>query len=226
VSTHYRVGKNGRIKSNTWVFPPPTIYGRRINLFSMLGKWLKMRMQTITRDGRWSAKRKPVGLISLLGCLGTTTLLGATAPSAIADPGEIRPGCGTYCQSAGQYGAAGAPPPSPVTILSTGTITVEPDGYVPVTLKCNAQVQCQGALMLELSGWSNPQGMSWVTGRSDLVVNAGATQTIGVPLPAAAIAFLRSNGPTLLHVTADAGPTNPSTGYQLAGAHLTLAAPG
>jgi hypothetical protein len=147
------------------------------------------------------------------------------ATKAVADPGETRPGCGTYCQSAGQYGAAGQPPPSPVTILSTGTVTVEPDGYVPVTLKCNAKVQCQGALLLKLSGWSNPQGMSWVTGRSDLVVNAGATQTIGVAVPAAAIAYVRSHGPTPLNVTADANPTYPASGCQLTHAELMLAAP-
>jgi len=93
-------------------------------------------------------------------------------------------------------------------------------------LKCNVQVQCQGALLLGLSGWSNPQGLSSVTARSDLVVNAGATQTIGVAMPAGALAFLRSQGPTPLTVTADANPTYPVSGCQLAFAHLTLAAPG
>jgi hypothetical protein len=198
VSTHYRVGKNGRIKSNTRVFPPPTIYGRRINLFSMLGKWLKMRKQTITRDGRWSAKRKPVGLISLLGCLGTTTLLGATAPSATADPSSgDRLGCSTYCQTAGGYGSAVGPQPPPaVTLENTGTAIADADGYVPVTLKCHRTVQCLGVIRIFANGAGG--------GHSDLLVNAGATRTIAVPLDAATIAYLRSHGPTPFGVQIDA----------------------
>ena len=50
-------------------------------------------------------------------------------------------------------------PPSPVTILSSGTVTADADGYVPVTLKCNATVQCMALSCLYLRGWSNrPQG--------------------------------------------------------------------
>ena len=37
-------------------------------------------------------------------------------------------------------------------------------------------------------------------------MNAGATRTIGVPLLPAAIAFLRSHGPTALDVIADTNP--------------------
>jgi hypothetical protein len=173
------------------------------------------------RSARRSITTAAIGLVTL------AFLAPCGASKAAADPGETRPGCGTYCQSAGQYGGAGTPPPSPVTILSTGTVTVEPDGYVPVTLKCNAQVQCQGALLLSLSGWSNPQDrLSWITGRSDLVVNAGATQTIGVKVPAAAIAYVRSQGPTPLGVTADPNDMSRIGGYQNAIAGLTLAAPG
>jgi hypothetical protein len=170
---------------------------------------------------------RPVVLMATVGLAALGGLAPFGAPKAVADPGEIRPGCGTYCQNAGQYGAAGSPPPSPVTIVSTGTITIEPDGYAPVTLKCNAQVPCHGALLLEhLDGWSNPQdSMSWVTARSDLEVNAGATQTIGVPVPAGAIDFLRSHGPTPVTVIADTNPMA-TGGYQLAEVHLTLAAPG
>jgi hypothetical protein len=154
--------------------------------------------------------------------LGLLASYGANTAAADQGSGD-RLGCGTYCAQAGQYGAAGDPPPSPVTILSRGTVTADADGYAPVTLKCKETVQCQGALLLDLHGWSNPQGMSWVTGRSDLVVNAGTTRTIGVPVPAGALAFVRSHGPTPLGVTAD---TNPTYSSQLAGADLTLAAPG
>jgi hypothetical protein len=174
------------------------------------------------RPARRSITAAAVGLVTagFVASFAVTTSASAAPPSG---SGEIRPGCGSFCQSAGQYGAAGSAAPSPVTILSSGTVTVEPDGYVPVTLKCNLQVQCTGALLLELSGWSNPQdSMSWITARSDLVVNAGATQTIGVPLPSPAITYLRSNGPTQLSVTGD---TNDMGAYQLASAKLTLAAP-
>jgi hypothetical protein len=174
----------------------------------------------------WNVRRV---LFALVGLTTVALVSPWGAPTALADGDRL--GCDTYCQSAGQYGAAGQPPPSPVTILSSGTVTADADGYVPVTLKCNATVQCRGALLLGLSGWSNPQGMSWITGRSDLVVNAGATRTIGVPLAAGALAFLRSQGPTPAGVVADTNPMSRSAGgspngYQLAGANLVLAPPG
>jgi hypothetical protein len=170
----------------------------------------------------------------VLAALGFLAPLGAN--KAVADPDETHPGCGTFCQNAGQYGAPAAPAKDAVTIISTGTITVEPDGYAPVTLKCNLQVQCEGALLLELSGWANPHdSMSWVTARSDLVVNAGATQTIGLAVPAGALAVLRAQGPTALAVLADtghmvrsdSGVSQYTEGFNtLTRATLRLAAPG
>jgi hypothetical protein len=172
----------------------------------------------------WNVRRV---LFALVGLTTVALVSPWGAPTALADGDRL--GCDTYCQSAGQYGAAGQPPPSPVTILSSGTVTADADGYVPVTLKCNATVQCRGALLLDyLRGWSNPdpQGMSWVCGRSDLVVNAGATRTIGVPLASSALAFLRSQGPTPAGVVADTNRMFRDTGDQLATADLTLAAAG
>lgn len=51
-------------------------------------------------------------------------------------------------------------------------------------------------------------------GRSDLLVNARATRTIGVPLDATAIAFLRSHGPTPLGLTIDAAQAPGTRGTQ------------
>jgi hypothetical protein len=118
----------------------------------------------------------------------------------------------------------GSNAPQAVTILSSGTVTPDPDGYVPVTLTCHMQTQCVGALLLELRGWDNPQHrLSFVTGRSDLQVNGGATRTIGVPVPAAAIAYVRSQGPTPLHVITH---TDAGNDFQrLNDADLMLAAP-
>lgn len=129
-----------------------------------------------------------VGLITL----GLLAPWGAT--KAVADPSGDRLGCATYCQNAGGYGGAGGAdrPPPAVTLVSNGTVTVDADGYVPVTLRCNLQVQCMGVVLLG-------------GGRSDLLVNGGATRTIGVPLSPQALASLKSNGPTTLNVTIDAG---------------------
>ncbi|MBV9722643.1 MAG: hypothetical protein JO082_12105 [Mycobacterium sp.] len=171
----------------------------------------------------------PVLWMSAIGLVTLESLTPWGATKAAAD--EIRPGCGTACQSAGQYGApGGANKKLAVTIDSSGTVTPGPDGYVPVTVTCNLQVQCTGAMLLELNGWSNPgDSMSWVTGRSDLPVNAGATQTIGVHVPAAAIDYVRSNGPTPMHVIADTGSMsnlNFDLIQTLTRAELTMAAPG
>ena len=55
-------------------------------------------------------------------------------------------------------------------------------------------------------------------GRSDLLVDGGATRTIGVPLAPQTIASLRSNGPTPLNVTIDAGQA-PDGGHIMVGAN-------
>lgn len=170
----------------------------------------------------------PLMLMPVLGLAAAGLMAPGAANKAAAD--ETRPGCNTYCQSAGQYGAPGGPTKQAVTIVSSGTLTPDPDGYVPVTLTCNVQIQCVGALLLELSGWSNTQDeMSWVTGRSDLLVNAGATQTIGVKVPTAAIDYVRSHGPTPLKVVADTNDVTQTyqDGFQtLNQTTLTMAAPG
>jgi hypothetical protein len=161
----------------------------------------------------------PVMLMSGVGLLTLGFLAPYGGNNAVADPttttrppsaaAEVRPGCGTFCQSAGQYGGAGDQPVKPaMTIVSNGTVTAEADGYVPVTVKCDLPVQCNGALILSLGGdyWQThgqeANGDFYKT-RSDLHVDTGATQTIGVPLPASAVALLRSNGPTSCGVTAD-----------------------
>lgn len=142
--------------------------------------------------------RLPLVLMSAVGLFTLGFLAPWGAPKAVADGDRL--GCGADCQSAGQYGAPGHNGPQAVTILS-GTVTPDPDGYVPVTLTCHMQTQCVGSLVLELAGFSNTQDrLSWVTGRSDLLVNGGATRTIGVPVPAAAIAYARSHGPTPMNV--------------------------
>jgi hypothetical protein len=168
-----------------------------------------------------------VGLV-VLGYLvsfgGNNAAADPTATSTPSPSGEVRLGCGTFCQDAGGYGGAGHPSQYAVTVVSSGTVTADPDGYVPVTVTCNLSVQCSGALLVIGPSFS---------GRSDLLVDAGATRTIGVPLPSSALDYLRSNGLTTLHVTADArqsaGLGNGQSGGPAAinlDSQVTVAAPG
>jgi hypothetical protein len=167
----------------------------------------------------------PVMLTPMVGLVAVGLLATCGAPKAAADPnGGDRLGCGTYCQSAGGYGGAGpAPSQYAVTVDSSRTVTADPDGYVPVTLTCHLSAQCTGVVIL---------GNRTFGGRSDLVVDAGATRTIGVPLPSSAIAYLRSNGPTPFYVTADArqsaGLNEQAGGPAAINIHsqITVAAPG
>ena|SRR5947209_15180249 len=164
-------------------------------------------------------------LMSVIGlvAMGLMTTSGGIKAAADPDSGD-RLGCGTFCQNAGGYGGAGpAPAQYAITVVSHGTVTADPDGYVPVTLACHLAVQCRGVVILAGPTFS---------GRSDLVVDAGATRTIAVPLSSSAIAYLRSNGSTTLHVTADARQSaglNEQAGGPAAiniHAELTVAAPG
>ncbi len=168
-------------------------------------------------------------LVALVGLITLAVVAPWGAPKAVADGDRL--GCNTFCQNAGGYGAAGpnapVPLPSPITIVSGGTVTADADGYVPVTLTCNATVQCTGALLVNLNSPAAEAALGYDMtnyGRSDLVVNAGATRTIGVPLPPPALAYLRSNSPTSLGVLA----VTISTGrpYEHGFATLTVAAPG
>jgi hypothetical protein len=136
---------------------------------------------------------------------------GATPPTTTSQlasaSGEVRFGCSTYCESAGGIGGTGGTGQTAVTIASHGTITLDADGHVPVTVTCNLPVQCRGAIIVDLNSINGGN-----RGRSDLVVNAGATSTLGVPMPAPSVAYIRSHGPTTLEVTADSGQS-PGTAH-------------
>jgi hypothetical protein len=82
-------------------------------------------------------------------------------------------------------------------LAASGTVTADADGYVPVALRCDRPVQCRGALLVDLSADTGAKDVGGTPistpvgrGRSDLVVNAGATRTIGAPVPGSAIAYL------------------------------------
>jgi hypothetical protein len=146
-----------------------------------------------------------------IGLLTAAILASCGGNNAVADPtttppspsGEVRPGCGTYCQTAGPLQGASGAGQYAVTIVSSGTVTLDPDGYLPVTLTCNLSVQCRGSL---IAAWAD----QWI-GRADLLVNAGATATLGVGLPAPLVAYIRAHNPPC--------PTS-STGHCPAGVGL------
>ncbi len=162
--------------------------------------------------------RPPLVLMSTIGLFTLGFLAPWGATKAVADPSGDRLGCSTYCQTAGGYGATGGPqPPQAVTLENTGTAIADADGYVPVTVKCHRKVQCKGVLRLsgQFLAVDPATGNAIhpvVAGASDLLVNAGATRTIGIPLsrpgalPGAdsAIALLRSHGLTTLNLLIDA----------------------
>jgi hypothetical protein len=133
-------------------------------------------------------------VVALVGLVPLAVVAPWGAPRAVADGDRL--GCGDFCQTAGGYGGAGGDTAHPYAVtVAGGTVTADPDGYVPVTVTCRLSEQCRGVLIV-----SGPPG----GGRSDLVADAGATRRLGVPLGSSAIDFLRSNGPATVNVTADA----------------------
>jgi hypothetical protein len=170
----------------------------------------------------------PITLMSIVGLIAAGLMTTCGGIKASADPGGDRIGCGTFCQDAGGYGAVANSDKPSVTIVSHGTVTPDRDGYAPATVTCDLTVQCSGALLLCLQT-QDPAlinlGMAGECGRSDLLVSAGTTRTIGVPLPAAALTSLRSHGPT--SSTLNAVIAHPPDGFtNLNSAILTVAAPG
>jgi hypothetical protein len=167
----------------------------------------------------------PVISMSAVGLITLGFLAPWGATKAVADSSGDRLGCGTFCQNAGGYGAP-ADPRKPSVTIASGTITPDGDGYAPVTVTCDLNVQCNGALLLCLQA-NDPAllnlGMAGECGRSDLVANGGATRTIGVPLPAPALAYLRTHGPTTS--TLNAAIAQPPDGFtNLNEASVTVAA--
>jgi hypothetical protein len=164
-------------------------------------------------------------LTALVGLFTLALVAPWGAPKAVADGDRL--GCGTYCQSAGGYGAAGpGPQPPPAVTLVSPSVTADADGYVPLTLRCNLPVQCRGVLRLQAQFLSvDPATGNAIHpvlgGASDLRVDAGATRTIGVPLSrpgampgaASAIDLLRSHGPTSFNLMIDSGQAQGTDDY-------------
>ncbi len=151
-----------------------------------------------------------ISVATLAACSGGSTssqpMLVDTSTSP-APTGELRPGCGTTCQSAGGYGGTANPEGKTwveITKVVGGAVHLEADGYVPVTVTCLVAATCKGYITLGVKG--GPQsdlcGSYHHDGCSDMVINANSTQTFGVPLLPGALAYARAHSPVTIGVTA------------------------
>jgi serine/threonine-protein kinase len=133
----------------------------------------------------------------------------AAPPSAAPQTRTLtgdRLGCGTGCQSAGGYGAPGDAGVEAVTILSNGTVPLDPDGYVPLTLTCNLPVSCTGEIRA-CAEVPDSAGSGMGCGRSDEKVGPNTTRTIGIALPTPVLGVVQAQGSTSIHFTVHTGGT-------------------
>ena len=160
-----------------------------------------------SRSSRRSPGRSIITVAVGFVTLGLLASYGANTAAADQGSGD-RLGCGTFCQSAGGFGGAGATNTRvPVVTVASGAVRVDTDGYVPVTLTCVASSTCQGAIVLRITNFTSQQdcgggSYSWA-GCSDLLVNGNSTRTIAVPLTPEALAYVRANSPVTVGVVAD-----------------------
>jgi len=89
------------------------------------------------------------------------------------------------------------------------------DGTVPVKLTCVIGKPCTGALLLDAlnvdrSDPLHPEISSREMGRSDLIVGAHATRTLGIPLSSFGSQRLQQHGRVKAFVTADVIQTSDS----------------
>jgi hypothetical protein len=147
---------------------------------------------------------------SLAGCGGDSG--GGGGGSGVEEPEVDRLGCHEFCQQAGGYGAGGEAAAQIVRIDVDAPVMALADGTVPVKLTCDLGKPCTGALLLDAltvdrSDPLHPEISSQEMGRSDLVVGARATRTLGIPLSAFGRQWLQQNGRVKAFFTADVRPT-------------------
>jgi hypothetical protein len=115
-----------------------------------------------------------IAIAVLTGCGG-----GSENGSGDGDSQEpARLGCGEFCQQAGGIGDAFSGMEM-LTIDVGASVQALPDGAVPVAVTCQFIARCEGAVLLnsDLSVYPPQEGS-----RSDLLVEAGSSRTIAVPL--------------------------------------------
>jgi len=134
---------------------------------------------------------------SVAGCGGDS---GGGGGGSSGEPEVERLGCHEYCQQAGGYGAGGGAMAPMIKIDVDAPLMPLADGTVPVRLTCLVRKACTGALLLERSDATLQGDM----GRSDLIVAAHSTRTLGIPLSSFGLQWLEHHGRVRAFVTADA----------------------
>jgi hypothetical protein len=156
--------------------------------------------------------------LGLLGCGGGDDSDGsdgaattATPPVASAPPTPtaaptqgVRLGCSEYCQQAGGFGTGEESGSPMMTVQTSGTVAPLPDGTVPIELSCQFTAQCAGRLILD---WDEALGeLEGDAGRSDILVDAGASQTLLVALSEPGRNLLVDRGELPVDVVTDLYP--------------------
>ena len=147
---------------------------------------------------------------SLAGCGGDSG--GGGAGSSGEEPEVDRLGCHEFCQQAGGYGDGGGAAAPLIKIDVDAQVMALADGTVPVRLTCDFGKPCTGALLLDAlnvdrSDPLHPEISSSEMGRSDLIVGAHATRTLGIPLSAFGRQWLQQHGRVKAFFSADVRPT-------------------
>jgi hypothetical protein len=155
------------------------------------------------------ATQQTVAAAAQTTAAGATTAASAPA-QATANPVSA-PGCGTYCQQAGnsagnsvpgypcpQAGCQSCPPQNCVTLGSDSSVAV--NGVATVQLTCNLQTECQGAVLICLpdgalceSGPTSGGGGGRLGG-SDFSLPAGTSAGVAVGLTALGTQLASSPG--------------------------------
>ena len=146
------------------------------------------------------------------GCGSTTSTRGsgstpATAAAATSIPaaanGAVNLGCSEYCQTAGGYGGDDTAPRPMIRLAANAPVRPLSDGTIPLTFTCLFTSTCLGTVFIDSA--SGPQ-FSNVDHGSDIKINgSGATRTIAVPLPSAALTELQARGRLSVQVSTDLG---------------------
>ena len=135
----------------------------------------------------------------------TSTALPPTS-TALPPTGEKaeRLGCHEYCQTAAASGGEGDDRSDVLLGLKAeNPVVAFDDGTIPVRIYCLADQDCEGVIMVTTAHNLDNAG----SGRSDLLVEAGNSRLLAVPLPAPAVDLIEHGESLDMQVYANVGPT-------------------
>jgi hypothetical protein len=137
----------------------------------------------------------------IAACIAIAVLAGCGDGSENGADDQDEParlGCGQFCQQAGGIGD-GSSGMKMLTIDVGDSVEALPDGAVPVAMTCRFNASCEGALLLnsDVTPFPPEEGS-----RSDLLVDAGSSRTIAVPLTEVELRELERAGRLEMAITA------------------------